>query len=183
VSLVLVGGGNPLDDILVKKVIELAGGPDASLVVIPTARGAASYEETLPTLGMFRQAGAKNVRLLHTYDRAVANSDLSTTTSDRFHQTEVFTSSDLATAATSGLVRPQDRRLGFNSQSTASRRSLHDGSSHTIACVIDDIALTTPAFVGTGTRRAGGTAPPATQHSRHLHPRPHAIVRGRCRTP
>jgi hypothetical protein len=39
-SLVLIGGGSPVDDGLFRKVIELAGGPDAPLVMIPTAGGA-----------------------------------------------------------------------------------------------------------------------------------------------
>ena len=74
-SLMLIGGGGPLDDILIKKVIELAGGPDELIVLVPTAGGAANYDETFRGLGQFRQAGAKNLRLLHTYDRAVADSD------------------------------------------------------------------------------------------------------------
>lgn len=74
-SLVLVGGGSPVDASILKSVIELAGGRDAPLVLIPTAGGAASYGETFGPLVALRDAGAANVRLLHTDDRAVADSD------------------------------------------------------------------------------------------------------------
>lgn len=74
-SLVLIGGGRPLDDILIKRVIELAGGPDELIVIIPTAGGAASYDESFRGVVEFRQAGAKNLQLLHTRDRGVADSE------------------------------------------------------------------------------------------------------------
>ncbi|HVS34746.1 MAG TPA: Type 1 glutamine amidotransferase-like domain-containing protein [Gemmataceae bacterium] len=54
-SLVIVGGGGMPTDVT-KKFIELAGGPDALIVVLPTASPAPSDES-----GFFRKAGAKNV--------------------------------------------------------------------------------------------------------------------------
>jgi cyanophycinase len=74
-SLVLIGGGSPVDDSLFRKVIELAGGPDAPLVMIPTAGGATSYDASFRGLAQLRQAGARNVQLLHTLDRRVADTE------------------------------------------------------------------------------------------------------------
>ena len=73
-SLVIVGGGMQ-DAAIIKRFMDLAGGPGASIVVIPTAGGADTYDPSFYGLRLFRDHGATNVTLLHTYDRAVANSD------------------------------------------------------------------------------------------------------------
>ena len=73
-SLVIVGGG--LTPGIVQRFIELAGGPEANIVVIPTALGgdnaAASGQGFARRLAGY---GAKNVTVLHTRDREEANSD------------------------------------------------------------------------------------------------------------
>ncbi|MEE9131416.1 MAG: cyanophycinase [Phycisphaerales bacterium] len=73
-SLVIVGGG--LTPGIVQRFIELAGGADAKIVVIPTAMGgdnaAASGQGFARRLTGY---GAKNVTVLHTRDREKANSD------------------------------------------------------------------------------------------------------------
>ena len=73
-SLVIVGG-NIQDLSILKRFIDLAGGPDVPIVVIPTAGGAADYDQYWSGLKMFRDAGAKNLTVLHTYDRKVAESE------------------------------------------------------------------------------------------------------------
>jgi cyanophycinase len=73
-SLVIVGG-NIQDLNILRRFIELAGGPDAPIVVIPTAGGAKDYDQSWPTLKIFRDAGAKNLTVLHTYDPKVANTE------------------------------------------------------------------------------------------------------------
>jgi cyanophycinase len=70
-SLVIVGGGGAGPDIW-KKFIELSGGPDALIVVVPTAmedplRPESSEEQAL------KRNGAKNVKALHTRDRKTAD--------------------------------------------------------------------------------------------------------------
>jgi cyanophycinase len=72
--LVIVGGAMR-DEAIVQRFLELAGGPDAPIVVIPTALGLARYGPSTPEMDRFRAAGAKNVSLLHTYDRAEADSE------------------------------------------------------------------------------------------------------------
>ena len=73
-SLVIVGGG--LTTQIAQRFIQLAGGPGASIVVIPTALGgdhaAASGQSFARQLAGY---GAKNVTVLHTRDREEANSD------------------------------------------------------------------------------------------------------------
>ena len=73
-TLVIVGGGE-LDDSIYQRVIDLAGGDDAPLVVIPTAGGADSYDDDAAGAGSFRRLGAKNVTVLHTYDPEVADTE------------------------------------------------------------------------------------------------------------
>lgn len=70
-SLVIVGGGR-LSDTIIDRFIELAGGPDAYFVVVPTAAGADSYSEREGEI--LRARGAKNVAVLHTANRDTANS-------------------------------------------------------------------------------------------------------------
>jgi cyanophycinase len=73
-ALVIVGG-NMHDPAILKKFFELAGGPDQLIVIIPTAGGAASYDQTYSGLKMFKDAGATNLILLHTTDRKVADTE------------------------------------------------------------------------------------------------------------
>ncbi len=73
-AVVVVGGGT-LGPEIYKKFIELAGGPDALIIDVPTSGGAPTYPAETGTTTRFRNAGAKNVMVLHTYDRKVADSD------------------------------------------------------------------------------------------------------------
>ncbi len=75
-SLVIVGGAMR-DQAIVKKFIELAGGPNALIVIIPTAGGGDDddYNQDCRCLRQFRNAGARNLRVLHTYDRDEAQTD------------------------------------------------------------------------------------------------------------
>src|SRR5260221_8776675 len=73
-ALVIVGGGKVGPEIL-GRMFDLAGGKDVPLVVIPTASGANDYPADWPGLKMFKDFGATNITLLHTKDRAVADSD------------------------------------------------------------------------------------------------------------
>ncbi|KAH8203042.1 hypothetical protein TruAng_002770 [Truncatella angustata] len=71
----VIVGGNLQSDSIWQKIIELAGGPDAPLVVIPTAGGEPTYNESLPSAASLRSNGARNVTVLHTYDPAVADTE------------------------------------------------------------------------------------------------------------
>jgi cyanophycinase len=75
-SLVIVGGAMR-DQAIVEKFIELAGGPNALIVIIPTAGGGDDddYNQDCRCLRQFRNAGARNLRVLHTYDRDEAQTD------------------------------------------------------------------------------------------------------------
>lgn len=71
-SVLVVGGGQQGPEIFAK-FIELAGGPDALIVEVPTAGGDSI---NLRTVGRgLRAAGAKNVVVYHTTDRTVADAD------------------------------------------------------------------------------------------------------------
>ena len=73
-SLVVVGGA--MQDLgIVRRFIDLAGGPDAPIVVIPTAGGAAEYDQFYPGLRQFRAAGATNLTVIHTNDRDEADGE------------------------------------------------------------------------------------------------------------
>ena len=73
-SLVIVGGAMR-DPAIVARFLELAGGPDAPVVVIPTAGGRDDYDQYWRGLLQFKREGATNITLLHTKDRAVADSE------------------------------------------------------------------------------------------------------------
>jgi cyanophycinase len=73
-SLVVVGGA--LRDLaILEEFVELAGGPDAPIVVIPTAGGGDEYDQYCPCLRQLRELGATNLTVLHTQDRSEADSD------------------------------------------------------------------------------------------------------------
>ena len=72
-SLVVVGGAMR-DPAILNRFIDLAGGPDASIVVIPTAGAAEEYGQTWPGLQRFREAGLSRLTVLHTRDRTIADS-------------------------------------------------------------------------------------------------------------
>lgn len=69
---VVVGGGQQGPEIFAK-FIELAGGPDALIVEVPTA-GGDSIDAATVGRGL-RGAGARNVMVYHTTDRTVADAD------------------------------------------------------------------------------------------------------------
>jgi len=73
-ALVISGGAETTTDIY-KRFIELAGGPGSLILVVPTSGNADKYDDTCDCLRWLKLAGATNLKLLHTTDRAVANSD------------------------------------------------------------------------------------------------------------
>lgn len=73
-SLVIVGGAMQ-DPAIFTRFITLAGGPDAPIVVIPTAGDAETYSSTWSGLRIFRENGARNLTVLHTRDRKIADSE------------------------------------------------------------------------------------------------------------
>jgi len=73
-ALVIVGGAMR-DPAIVRRFLDLAGGPDAPIVVIPTAGGAPDYDQYWSGLGQFRAEGASHLTVLHTYDRAEADTE------------------------------------------------------------------------------------------------------------
>ncbi len=63
------------DPAIFQKFLELAGGPGSLIVIIPTAGGAEDYGDDWKGLERYRKMGATNLTLLHTYDRAVADTE------------------------------------------------------------------------------------------------------------
>lgn len=74
-TLVIVGGAMQ-DPAIVQRFIELAGGPDAPIVIVPTAGEADDdYHQYWSGLKQWRDNGATNLTVLHTRDRKVADSE------------------------------------------------------------------------------------------------------------
>jgi cyanophycinase len=72
-ALILAGGGE-LDEAIFQRFVEMAGGPQARLVVIPTAGRDERYPpDWQNAVRPFLKAGARSVRVLHTRDPAVAD--------------------------------------------------------------------------------------------------------------
>lgn len=70
-----VAGGGMRDPSLAQRFIDLAGGPDARIVVIPTAGEREKYTQDFEGVEGFRALGASNLVVLHTRDRNVADSE------------------------------------------------------------------------------------------------------------
>ncbi|MEX2283079.1 MAG: Type 1 glutamine amidotransferase-like domain-containing protein [Gemmatimonadota bacterium] len=73
-TVIIVGGGSMGPEIY-SAFIQAAGGPDALIIDVPTAGGAAEYVQDGPSTQGWKRAGAKNVYVLHTTDRKLADSD------------------------------------------------------------------------------------------------------------
>jgi cyanophycinase len=73
-SLIVVGGAMRSAEIY-ERFIELAGGPDAHIVLVPTAGGGEEYDEFYQGMNAWREHGARNLTLLHTVDPAEADTD------------------------------------------------------------------------------------------------------------
>ena len=72
--LVIEGGSYPLNATVVEKFRELVGGPEAKVLVVPTAMGDADLTpELLADAG--KGLGLRNVEVFHTRDRAQADSE------------------------------------------------------------------------------------------------------------
>ena len=80
-TLVIVGGGATEGTGIVEKFIELAGGPEATFVIVPTAGGNRNPDGTLhdykeeEEIAPWIRRGLKNVRMLHTADPKVADTE------------------------------------------------------------------------------------------------------------
>jgi cyanophycinase len=70
--LVIVGGGEVVIEIT-HRIIDLAGGPDAPMVYIPTAEE--GDPKIAPEATFLAKAGVKHVTVLHTRDRKVADTE------------------------------------------------------------------------------------------------------------
>ena len=73
-TLIILGGGD-LSESLIRSFIKIGGGLDAPIVIIPTADGQDKYDENFGEAGLLRKLGATNVKILHTTDRNIANTD------------------------------------------------------------------------------------------------------------
>jgi cyanophycinase len=72
---VIVVGGGSMGPELYSRFIEAAGGPNALIIDVPTAGGDSVYTQDAPGVRGWKAAGAKNIYVLHTTDRKLADSD------------------------------------------------------------------------------------------------------------
>lgn len=73
-ALVIVGGAMQ-DPAIVTRFIDLAGGPDAPIVVVPTAGEDDEHGAYWSGQRIFREHGARNLTVVHTRDRKVADTE------------------------------------------------------------------------------------------------------------
>ncbi|MBI4471847.1 MAG: cyanophycinase [Acidobacteria bacterium] len=80
-TLVVVGGGTLTGTGIREKFIELAGGPEAKFVIVPTAGGNRTNDGEVRVYNEedivkpWKELGVKNVRMLHTHDLKVADTE------------------------------------------------------------------------------------------------------------
>src|SRR5262245_9400454 len=72
---VIVVGGGGMGPELYSRFINGAGGPDALIIIVPTAGGDSVYPQEAPSTRGWRTAGAKNLYVLHTKDKKLADTD------------------------------------------------------------------------------------------------------------
>jgi cyanophycinase len=72
-KLLIVGGGDTKE--ISPVFIELAGGAESKIVVIPTALEEENFDEDFGFIRELKNAGAINITILHTRDRQVANTN------------------------------------------------------------------------------------------------------------
>ena len=73
-ALVVVGGAMASEDIY-RRFIDLAGGPNAHIVLVPTAAGDDEYDDSYVGLDAWREHGARNLTILHTTDPSIADTE------------------------------------------------------------------------------------------------------------
>ena len=71
----VVAGGNLKDPSIFERFVELAGGPGATIIVVPTAADGDAANKGLRDLANLRSAGATSLSVLHTRDRAEAQTE------------------------------------------------------------------------------------------------------------
>lgn len=81
-TLVIIGGGSPRGTGIMEKFVNLAGGPDARIVIVPTANGNRGpdgqpivYNEDDVLRSWKTALKIKHVQMLHPYDPKVANTE------------------------------------------------------------------------------------------------------------
>ncbi len=80
-TLLIVGGGNLEGTGIQERFIELAGGPNAKFIIVPTAGGNRSKDGSVivykeeDVIAPWLKRGLKNVKMLHTADPKVADSE------------------------------------------------------------------------------------------------------------
>lgn len=72
---VIVVGGGAMGPEIYSRFIAAAGGPDALIVIVPTAGGDSAYAQNEPSIRGWKNAGAKNLYVLHTTNRKLADAD------------------------------------------------------------------------------------------------------------
>jgi len=79
-TLVIIGGGNTDNTGIMEKFIELGGGPEGRFIIVPTAGGNIQDGKPRPyteeqVIGGWLKRGLKNVKMLHTHDPKVADTE------------------------------------------------------------------------------------------------------------
>jgi len=80
-TLIIIGGNMSETSGIAQKFIELAGGPNANFIIVPTAGGNKNPDGSVKVykeedvIAAWKKRGLKNVRMLHTADSRVANTE------------------------------------------------------------------------------------------------------------
>ena len=72
---IVTGGGGRLDPMVFERFVELAGGPEARIVLIPTAGTEYGSHDGWTAIERLKEAGAVHLEVLHTRSRSVADLD------------------------------------------------------------------------------------------------------------
>ena len=70
---IIAAGGGKLDPLIYERFVEMAGGPEARIVLIPTAGAEYGSHDGWTAIEELRNAGARSLEVLHTRSAAVAD--------------------------------------------------------------------------------------------------------------
>ncbi|MGA2260838.1 MAG: cyanophycinase [Acidobacteriota bacterium] len=80
-TIIIIGGGSTNGTGIIEKFIQLAGGPDAKFVIVPTAGGNKTADGQIrvynedTVVASWKKRGLKNVKMLHTHDPKIADTE------------------------------------------------------------------------------------------------------------
>jgi hypothetical protein len=73
-TIIILCGGK-LSESLINSFVQIGGGLDVPMVIIPAADGQDKYDDNFGEAAILKKSGATNVKVFHTKDRNITNTE------------------------------------------------------------------------------------------------------------